>query len=94
MNAVAVEYFDERKGFWRLGYLEKTDPHVGMGSPRRRSQGGYSRRADVGASTHEATCQLRAEPLCLAQQRQKSTNMGMQFCWIRPSPFNLQIKAQ
>ena len=25
MNAVAVEYFDERKGFWRLGYLEKTD---------------------------------------------------------------------
>lgn len=25
MNAVAVEYFDEHKGFWRLGYLEKTD---------------------------------------------------------------------
>lgn len=25
MNATAVEYFDERKGFWRLGYLEKTD---------------------------------------------------------------------
>jgi hypothetical protein len=25
MNTVTVEYFDERKGFWRLGYLEKTD---------------------------------------------------------------------
>ena len=25
MNAVAVEYLDERKGFWRFGYLEKTD---------------------------------------------------------------------
>ncbi len=25
MNTMAVEYFDERKGFWRLGYLEKTD---------------------------------------------------------------------
>jgi hypothetical protein len=25
MKAVAVEYFDEHKGFWRLGYLEKTD---------------------------------------------------------------------
>jgi hypothetical protein len=25
MNAVAVQYFDERKGFWRVGYLEKTD---------------------------------------------------------------------
>jgi hypothetical protein len=25
MNAVAVEYFDVHKGFWRLGYLEKTD---------------------------------------------------------------------
>lgn len=25
MNAVAVQYFDERKGFWRIGYLEKTD---------------------------------------------------------------------
>ncbi len=25
MNTGAVEYFDERKGFWRLGYLEKTD---------------------------------------------------------------------
>jgi hypothetical protein len=25
MNAVAVEYLDERKGFWRLGYLEKSD---------------------------------------------------------------------
>jgi hypothetical protein len=25
MNAVAVQYFDDRKGFWRLGYLEKTD---------------------------------------------------------------------
>jgi hypothetical protein len=25
MNAVAVEYFDEHKGFWRIGYLEKSD---------------------------------------------------------------------
>lgn len=25
MNELAVEYFDEHKGFWRLGYLEKTD---------------------------------------------------------------------
>ena len=25
MNAVAVEYFDEHRGFWRLRYLEKTD---------------------------------------------------------------------
>ncbi len=25
MNAVAVEYFDERKGFWRIGYLEQTN---------------------------------------------------------------------
>lgn len=25
METVTVEYFDERKGFWRLGYLEKTD---------------------------------------------------------------------
>ena len=25
MNAVAVNYFDERKGFWRVGYLEKAD---------------------------------------------------------------------
>ena len=25
MNAVAVQYFDERKGFWRVGYLEKSD---------------------------------------------------------------------
>ena len=25
MNAVAVQYFDERKGFWRFGYLEKAD---------------------------------------------------------------------
>jgi len=23
MNAVAVQYFDERGGFWRVGYLEK-----------------------------------------------------------------------
>jgi len=26
MNAVAVQYFDESKGFWRVGYLEKADP--------------------------------------------------------------------
>jgi hypothetical protein len=25
MNAVAVQYFDEHKGFWRVGYLEKSD---------------------------------------------------------------------
>ncbi len=25
MNAVAVQYFDERKGFWRVGYLERAD---------------------------------------------------------------------
>jgi hypothetical protein len=25
MNAVDVQYFDERKGFWRVGYLEKVD---------------------------------------------------------------------
>ncbi len=25
MNAVAVQYFDEHKGFWRVGYLEKAD---------------------------------------------------------------------
>lgn len=25
MNAVAVQYFDERGGFWRVGYLEKAD---------------------------------------------------------------------
>jgi hypothetical protein len=25
MNAVAVQYFDESKGFWRIGYLEKSD---------------------------------------------------------------------
>jgi hypothetical protein len=25
MNAVAVQYFDERGGFWRVGYLEKSD---------------------------------------------------------------------
>ncbi len=25
MDAVTVQYFDERKGFWRVGYLEKTD---------------------------------------------------------------------
>jgi hypothetical protein len=25
MNAVTVQYFDESKGFWRVGYLEKTD---------------------------------------------------------------------
>lgn len=25
MSAVAVQYFDERKGFWRVGYLEKAD---------------------------------------------------------------------
>jgi hypothetical protein len=25
MNAVAVQYFDERGGFWRIGYLEKAD---------------------------------------------------------------------
>ncbi len=25
MNAVAVQYFDERKGFWRIGYLERAD---------------------------------------------------------------------
>jgi hypothetical protein len=26
MNAVAVQYFDDRRGFWRVGYLEKSDP--------------------------------------------------------------------
>jgi hypothetical protein len=25
MNAVTVQYFDESKGFWRVGYLEKAD---------------------------------------------------------------------
>jgi hypothetical protein len=25
MNAVDVQYFDDRKGFWRVGYLEKLD---------------------------------------------------------------------
>ena len=25
MSAVAVQYFDERRGFWRIGYLEKAD---------------------------------------------------------------------
>ncbi len=25
MGVVTVQYFDERKGFWRVGYLEKTD---------------------------------------------------------------------
>jgi hypothetical protein len=25
MNTVAVQYFDESKGFWRVGNLEKTD---------------------------------------------------------------------
>jgi hypothetical protein len=25
MNAVTVQYFDGSKGFWRVGYLEKTD---------------------------------------------------------------------
>ncbi len=25
MNAVAIQYFDERGGFWRVGYLEKAD---------------------------------------------------------------------
>jgi len=25
MNTAAVQYFDEHKGFWRVGYLEKAD---------------------------------------------------------------------
>jgi hypothetical protein len=25
MNVVAVQYFDEHKGFWMFGYLEKAD---------------------------------------------------------------------
>lgn len=29
MNTGAVEYFDERKGFWRVGYLEKIDQRWG-----------------------------------------------------------------
>ncbi len=25
MSSVVIEYFDERKGFWRVGYLEKAN---------------------------------------------------------------------
>jgi hypothetical protein len=44
MNAVAVQYFDERKGFWRIG---KVRQHVGMGANSGGPDGVRPRRLDA-----------------------------------------------
>ena len=47
MNAVvAVNYFDESKGFWRFGYLEKADRKWAWVRPVVGTDGARSRRPD------------------------------------------------